>query len=58
MGAHSKWPEESSTTSEKTVMEFHRLFAIHGLHEQIVTESSVHIILKNFKGEMELNTYV
>ena len=56
--AHSKWPEVipmSTTTAEKTVSELHKLFATHGLPEQIVSDNGAQFTSQHFEEFMKLN---
>ena len=56
--AHSKWPEVipmSTTTAEKTVSELRKLFATHGLPEQIVSDNGAQFTSQHFEEFMKLN---
>ena len=42
MNADSKWPEVvvmNSTTSQRTIAELHKMFAAHGLPQQLVSDN-------------------
>ena len=54
--AHSKWPkviEKTSTTAEKIVEVLHRLFALFGLLEQLVSDNGPQIHLRHFPGILQ-----
>ena len=56
--AHSKWPEVNpmmTTTAEKTMEELRRVFAIHGLPEQIVSDNGAQFTSDLFQQFLEEN---
>ena len=61
--AHSKWPEViemSKTTAIRTIAELRKLFAAHGLSEQIVTDNGPQFTSDKFSifsEPMESNTF-
>ena len=56
--AHSKWAdvvEMSSTTTARTITALRRLFANHGIPEQIVSDNGPQFISSEFEGFMRRN---
>ena len=56
--AHNKWPEVipmTVTSAEKTVMEMRRIFAIHGLLHQIVSNNGVQFTSAHFTEFLKQN---
>ena len=50
--AHSKWPElipMASTTTEKTITELRKIFATHGLPEQLVSDNGAQFTSYEFE---------
>ena len=53
--AHSKWPEVilmTTTTASKTIEELRKLFATHGLPEQLVSDNGPQFIADEFRAFM------
>ena len=58
MDAHSKWPEiveMNSTTSQRTIAELWKMFAAHGLPQQLVSDNGPQFILDEFSTYMKSN---
>ena len=56
--AHSKWPEVevmTSTTAAKTIEVLRRMFASHGLPEQIVSDNGPQFVSEEFAAFMRAN---
>ena len=56
--AHSKWPEiveMSSTTAQRTIAELRKIFAAHGLPEQLVSDSGPQFVSEEFATFMKTN---
>ena len=56
--AHSKWPEVipmMTTTAEKTIAELRRVFSIHGLPEQIVSDNRTQFTSELFQQFLREN---
>ena len=56
--AHSKWPEVeimTSTTASKTIDVLRRMFAAHGLPEQIVSDNGPQFVSEEFAAFMRAN---
>ena len=56
--AHSKWPEIvelSSTTAQRTIAELHKIFAAHGLPQQLVSDNGPQFISDEFATFMKSN---
>ena len=57
--ANSKWPEVvpmSTTTAEKTIEELRKLFAAHGLPEQLVSDSGAQFTSQEFEEFLKANS--
>ena len=58
MDAHSKWPEiveMNSTTSQRTIAELCKMFAAHGLPQQLVSDNGRQFISDEFATFMKSN---
>ena len=58
MDAHSKWPEiveMNSTTSQRTIVELRKMFAAHGLPQQLVSDNGPQFISDEFAAFMKSN---
>ena len=58
MDAHSKWPEiveMNSTTSQRTISELRKMFAAHGLPQQLVSDNGPQFISDEFATFMKSN---
>ena len=58
MDAHSKWPEiveKNSTTSQRTIAELRKMFAAHGLPQQLVSDNGPQFISEEFATFMKSN---
>ena len=58
MVANSKWPEVvpmSTTTAEKTIGELRKLFAAHGLPEQLVSDNGAQFTSQEFEEFLKAN---
>ncbi|KAL9966705.1 hypothetical protein ACROYT_G024821 [Oculina patagonica] len=56
--AHSKWPEVipmTTTTASRTIEELRKLFATHGLPEQLVSDNGPQFIADEFEAFMRSN---
>jgi len=56
--AHSKWPEiieMKSTTATKTIDEMRKLFASHGLPEQLVSDNGPQFLSDEFATFSKMN---
>ena len=56
--AHSKWPEiieMNSTTAQRTIAELRKMFAAHGLPQQLVSDNGPQFISDEFATFMKMN---
>ena len=50
---YSKWPEMyamSATTAQATIQELHKIFAVHGLPELLITDKGPQFVASKFES--------